>query len=244
MTKSTGWKMGAAAAGILLLIAPLGMVAYRAYAGKVAPSPGAPALPPETAVAFGVLLGLTVLSLSAVLIARDLTGRERAGQMLREMAMTDELTGLNNRRGFSAHATSLLALAGRMGRPAIVFLADVDGLKAINDRHGHAAGDLALAGAARVLQLTFRSSDVIARVGGDEFAVLAIVDSRDGGGGILHRLQKNVDFWNERSRQPFAISLSTGLVSIDPSSETLDKILADADRAMYESKESRKSERA
>ncbi len=236
MTKSTGWKMGAGLAGIALSIASLGFAAYCAYAGRQ--------LPPARFIFVPALLGLCVVGSCAFLIGRDLAGRERAGAVLREMAMTDELTGLYNRRGFSAHATSLLALAGRMGRPAIVFSADVDGLKEINDRHGHASGDLALAGAARVLQLTFRSSDVISRVGGDEFAVLAIVDSREGGGGILHRLQKNVDFWNDRSQQPFSVSLSTGLVSIDPSTETLEKILAEADRVMYEKKESRKSLRA
>jgi diguanylate cyclase (GGDEF)-like protein len=189
-------------------------------------------------------LGLSLVGLSGFMIGRDLAGRKKTGAMLKEMAMVDELTGLYNRRGFVAHATDLLGLAGRMRCPAIVFLADVDGLKEINDRFGHASGDLALAGAARVLQLTFRSSDVVARLGGDEFAVLAAMDSRDGEEGILHRLQKNVDFWNSRSQQPFVVSLSTGLVSINPSSETLEKILAEADRVLYERKEYRRSQRA
>jgi diguanylate cyclase (GGDEF)-like protein len=249
MDNSTGWKLSAGFAGILLLIVPLGFVSYRTYSRQESrsletrsfDSNASSDLPPAKVVAFGALLGLSLVGLSGFLIGRDLAGRKKAEAVLREMAAVDELTGLYNRRGFVAHATDLLGLAGRMGRPAIVFLADVDGLKAINDRFGHASGDLALAGAARVLQLTFRSSDVIARLGGDEFAVLAIVDSRDGGGGILHRLQKNVDLWNSRSQQPFAVSLSTGLVFMDPSSQTLEKILTEADRVMYETKESRKS---
>ena len=229
MLNSTGWKIGAGFAGVALLTALLGFVSYTTY--------GSFGSGPARVVTFGAVLGLLLIGFSGFQIGRDLTGRKKAVETLKEMAMVDELTGLYNRRGFAVHSAEVLGLARRMGRPAIVFLADVDGLKAVNDRFGHAAGDLALAGAARVLQLTFRSSDVIARLGGDEFAVLAIVDSRDGGGGILHRLQKNVDFWNSRSQQPFAVSLSTGLVSIDPSTETLEKILAEADRVMYEKKE-------
>ncbi|MGH9442013.1 MAG: GGDEF domain-containing protein [Thermoanaerobaculia bacterium] len=174
-------------------------------------------------------------------VGRDLAARDRAERTLTALAMVDELTGLYNRRGFFAHATGVLHLAHRMGRRAIVFLADVDGLKRINDQHGHGAGDLALAGAARALQLTFRSADVVARLGGDEFAVLALVDSREGGGGMLQRLRNNVDYWNSRSRQPFEVSLSIGTVSIDPSREDLEEILARADRDLYEKKGSRRS---
>jgi diguanylate cyclase (GGDEF)-like protein len=234
--RKTGWKMGAGFLGALLLAALLGFVSNKAY--------GSWQSGPWRLVALGGLIGLMLVGLSGFLVGRDLSGRTKAETVLKEMAMVDELTGLYNRRGFAAHATEVLGLARRMGRPAIVFLADVDGLKAINDGFGHGSGDLALAGAARVLQLTFRSSDVIARLGGDEFAVLAIVDSREGGGGILHRLQKNVDFWNSRSRQPFSVSMSTGLVSIDPSRETLEKILAEADRVLYEKKELRRVARA
>jgi diguanylate cyclase (GGDEF)-like protein len=150
--------------------------------------------------------------------------------------MVDELTGLFNRRGFLEHAGGVLELAARMDRPAVVFFADVDGLKAINDGFGHAAGDLTLAGAARILQLTFRSSDVIARIGGDEFAVLALLDSRDGEEGVVPRLRKNIDFWNGRWGQAFDVSLSIGTVSIDNSAGSLEDVLARADKDLYEKK--------
>jgi len=230
--RSTLRKMVPGAAGVVLLAALLGFVFDEARAGD-------PAL--ATLVATAGLLGLLLIAVSGALVIRDLSARVKTEATLKELAMVDELTGLYNRRGFIAHATDVLRLAQRMGRPAIVFLADVDGLKKINDRFGHAAGDLTLAGAARALQLTFRSSDVIARLGGDEFAVLALVDSREGGAGILQRLEKNVDFWNGRSGQPFEVSLSLGAVSIDPSKEKLEAILARADKDLYEKKESRRA---
>jgi diguanylate cyclase (GGDEF)-like protein len=228
--RSTLAKMSPGIAGAALLSALLALAAVETRA-----------LDPRlsAAVALGGVLGIALMLLSAWIVVRDLAARSESERTLTALAMVDELTGLYNRRGFIAHATGVLHLAHRMGRPAILFLADVDGLKSINDRHGHAAGDLTLAGAARALQLTFRSSDVVARLGGDEFAVLALVDSREGGAGILRRLEKNVDFWNGRSRQPFAVSLSIGVVSIDPSTERLEGILARADRDLYEKKGSR-----
>ncbi|HKB72424.1 MAG TPA: GGDEF domain-containing protein [Thermoanaerobaculia bacterium] len=219
--------MSAGIAGIALVAGILGYAAFRCWARD----PGL-----ALAMAAGGIVGVSLVAVSAVFVGRELALRKTVERGLKKLATVDELTGISNRRGFIEHATGVLELAGRVGRPAIVFLADVDGLKAINDRHGHAAGDLALAAAARILQLTFRSSDVIARIGGDEFAVLALVDSRDGGEGILPRLRKNVDFWNGRSNQPFAVSLSIGAVSIDPSQDRLEEILARADKDLYEKK--------
>ena len=230
--RSAAGKMSAGITGVSLLAALLGFASIR-LSGI---DPGLAA-----GLAAGGALGLSLIVFSGATIGRELAARGRAQRTLTALAMVDDLTGLYNRRGFVAHATGVLGLAHRIERPAIVFLADVDGLKRINDRFGHASGDLALAGAARALQLTFRSSDILARLGGDEFAVLALVDSRDGGAGILGRLQKNLDFWNARSRQPFDVSLSIGTVSIDPSTEKLEEILARADKDLYEKKGSRRS---
>lgn len=220
-------KFAAGIGGSALLAALTGLGAYRLRAAE----PRLAAL-----VAAGGLLGVVLCSISSVLVGRDLVESGRAERGLRKLAMVDELTGLLNRRGFVEQANGALELARELGQPAAVFLADVDGLKAINDRHGHAAGDLTLAGAARILQLTFRSSDVIARIGGDEFAVLALVEAREGGEGILGRLRKSVDFWNGRWGQPFSVSLSIGAVAIDPSGDRLEEILARADRDLYEKK--------
>jgi predicted signal transduction protein with EAL and GGDEF domain len=93
---------------------------------------------------------------------------------LADLALSDELTGLYNRRGFMALAERQLKLGRRSGRGMLFILVDVDGLKQINDSLGHSQGDSALRRTAEVLRKTFRNSDVIARMGGDEFAVLAI----------------------------------------------------------------------
>jgi diguanylate cyclase (GGDEF)-like protein len=220
-------KLGAGLAGTALLAGLLAFALIRPRASE----PGSDAL-----VAGAGVVALALIMGSWIAAGRELASRERVERGLKKLAMVDELTGLFNRRGFVEHAGGVLDLAGRIGRPAVLFFVDVDGLKAINDRHGHAAGDLTLAGAARILQLTFRSSDVIARIGGDEFAVLALVDARDGGEGILPRLRKNIDFWNGRWGQPFGVSLSMGTVAIDASVDRLEEILARADKDLYEKK--------
>src|SRR5206468_4904169 len=93
---------------------------------------------------------------------------------LGNLALTDELTGLCNRRGFMAIAERQLKIGHRTGRGILLFFMDIDGMKQINDSFGHGEGDQVLRRTAKALKMTFRDSDVIARLGGDEFAVLAI----------------------------------------------------------------------
>jgi diguanylate cyclase (GGDEF)-like protein len=102
-------------------------------------------------------------------VRRTLLERE-----LRSLALTNDLTGLYNRRGFFASARQQLRLARRNTQESLLFFCDVDNLKKINDSYGHGEGDLALVRAAAVLEQTFRDSDILARLGGDEFAVLAL----------------------------------------------------------------------
>jgi diguanylate cyclase (GGDEF)-like protein len=155
---------------------------------------------------------------------------------LRNLALTDDLTGLHNRRGFFALADQQLKLARRNHDCALLFFADVDGLKQINDRFGHSEGDLAIIRAAQILRDTFRDSDVIARLGGDEFAVLANEASSDSQKDIWRRLKEKLSA--EGSRNPlYSLSLSIGVARFDPSSEvTLGELLEYADQAMYEAK--------
>src|SRR5215471_9810632 len=117
---------------------------------------------------------------------------------LSNLALKDELTGLYNRRGFLALADRQLKLARRSGRSLLLFFIDVDGLKEINDVFGHAEGDAALKCAAEALETTFRDSDVIARFGGDEFAVLAIEASDQNEATIRERLTQ---YLNSARRQ-------------------------------------------
>jgi len=155
---------------------------------------------------------------------------------LGSLALTDELTGLYNRRGFLALAERQLKLGRRSGRGILLVFIDVDGLKQLNDTFGHAEGDRTLMRAGGVLEKTFRESDVVARFGGDEFAVLAIEASQHNQETIAARLRENLRQMNDEDSGP-AISLSWGVARFDPQSKTsIGQLMAQADQAMYEHK--------
>jgi len=155
---------------------------------------------------------------------------------LGSLALTDELTGLYNRRGFLALAERQLKLGRRSGRGILLVFIDVDGLKQLNDTFGHAEGDRTLIRAGGVLEKTFRESDVVARFGGDEFAVLAIEASQHNQETIAARLRENLRQMNDEDSGP-AISLSWGVARFDPRSKTsIGQLMAQADQAMYDHK--------
>jgi diguanylate cyclase (GGDEF)-like protein len=156
---------------------------------------------------------------------------------LRRMGTSDALTRLMNRRGFIPSAEHQLDVAKRTHQPmALVFL-DLDRLKTVNDTLGHAAGDGMITEAAYVMGQTFRASDLIGRVGGDEFCVLFMTESEDTGRVALARLQEMVDETNDQDGRPFILSFSAGLAMFDPEQpSTLDEMMAIADERMYENK--------
>ena len=172
-----------------------------------------------------------------VIVSRDITERKLQEERLRDLAILDELTGLYNRRGFMALANQHLKQAKRAKRRALVIFADLNGLKGINDTHGHADGDRALIAAADVFNRTFRDSDVVARVGGDEFAILAIEADTHHLETIRTRLQHAIDVANRGQLHPFELSVSIGVVSYDPEQHaTVEELMALADREMYSHK--------
>jgi len=115
--------------------------------------------------------------------------------------------------------------------------ADLDGLKGINDSFGHKEGDRALVKAAELLKETFRSSDVLGRLGGDEFTILAAVNPDDGREKMLARLREKFDNYNALRVSPYDLSISVGVAQLDPeTSESMEDLLAAADAAMYENK--------
>src|SRR5882724_5558448 len=155
---------------------------------------------------------------------------------LGNLALTDELTGLYNRRGFMAMAERQMRLGRRTGRGMLLFMVDVDGLKQINDSFGHLEGDRVLKRTAKVLEETFRDSDVIARQGGDEFAVLAIEAAGHSERTIQTRLFDGLGSVNAE-QSDYEISLSIGFERFDPRNCTsIGKLMAKADQAMYEQK--------
>jgi diguanylate cyclase (GGDEF)-like protein len=155
---------------------------------------------------------------------------------LGSLALTDDLTGLYNRRGFMALGERQLKLGRRSGREMLLFVMDVDGMKQINDAFGHREGDLVLKRTAEAMEQTFRDSDVVARLGGDEFAVLAIEASGHSEATIKARLFECLkSICAKESR--YRISLSLGLARFDAGSLTsIGELMARADQAMYEHK--------
>jgi diguanylate cyclase (GGDEF)-like protein len=158
---------------------------------------------------------------------------------LGNLALTDELTGLYNRRGFMALAERQLKVGRRSGRGMLLFVMDVDRLKQINDSFGHFEGDRTLKRTADALEETFRDSDVVARLGGDEFAVLAIEATGHSEATIRTRLFERLKSISaEHSR--YEISLSLGVARFDPRNcASIGELMAEADHAMYEQKSRR-----
>lgn len=166
--------------------------------------------------------------------------RHRLQEQLRSLSLTDELTGLYNRRGFMTFAERQLKLVRRRTGGAVVVLMDVDGLKTINDRYGHAEGDRALARVGAALRAALRDEDIVGRLGGDEFAVVALDVAADDASGLLERLDAQLAVINGREDQPYLLSLSSGWARLDPGSPAaLDALLAAADQRLYREKGAR-----
>lgn len=162
--------------------------------------------------------------------------RHRTLEDLRRLALVDDLTGGHNRRGFMLLGEELLGAARRGNSSVTAIFVDVDGLKRVNDGHGHQEGDRVLADVARILRTTFRARDVTGRIGGDEFCVLILDDPEDAQPAELaaRRLRAAIDEHNREARGPVALSCSIGVVSRRSRDATVLGLLSEADRAMYE----------
>jgi diguanylate cyclase (GGDEF)-like protein/PAS domain S-box-containing protein len=170
----------------------------------------------------------------------DITSRKQFEEALRTLALVDELTGLYNRRGFVTLAERQLSMARRKRLPLVLIAADVDGLKGINDRFGHAVGDQALVAAASVLRQTYREADIVARLGGDEFTVFPLEASADSTPMLIGRLETNIRLYNERHQHEFTLSLSTGVALLEGElSKDVQQLLSEADSQLYQTKRER-----
>jgi len=177
------------------------------------------------------------------LIVKDMTERVRAEEELRARALVDELTGLYNRRGFVTVSEAHLRVAKRSRRSVSLAFVDVDGMKEVNDGQGHAWGDQLLKDMADLLRKTFRESDVVARMGGDEFAVLA-PDVGAHQRVTEARLDEAVRAFNASAGRPYQVSYSIGWSSSDPAApKSMPELLEEADQAMYRQKAGRRSSR-
>lgn len=156
---------------------------------------------------------------------------------IQTLAITDELTGLYNRRGFYERAAEALRADARI----LLAFVDVDGLKRVNDAFGHARGDAMLVEIARELHASFRSTDIVARMGGDEFCVL-VIDPTIDGETFRDVFRERINVLNEVSQRDYRLSASIGLVEATARDiDDLDHLIADADRRMYEEKAKRRA---
>jgi diguanylate cyclase (GGDEF)-like protein len=169
--------------------------------------------------------------------------RKRAENELRNLTLSDDLTDLYNRRGFFTLAEHCFKIARRTSQRSVLFYADMDGLKQINDSFGHNEGSLAITMMADILRRTFRNSDIIARLGGDEFVILAADVSSVGIEKITQRLWENLRVYNERGAGRHKLSLSIGSIEIDHSAGlSIEELIARADAAMYRHKRRKKED--
>ncbi len=165
--------------------------------------------------------------------------REREATLA--LLLTDALTGLHSRRRFFVLAEQCLKVAIRAEKKPLLFFIDVDDLKGINDRYGHIVGDRALIDLANILKRTFRESDIIGRIGGDEFVVL-LEPPDEGSDALITRLHKNLKEHNAKGLQRYQLSISVGTALFDPEHPvSINELLTKADTLMYGQKRRRGS---
>ncbi|MBF0538425.1 MAG: diguanylate cyclase [Nitrospirae bacterium] len=179
--------------------------------------------------------------IGVVLVFQDQSQSRKMEEELRLLSLTDELTGLNNRRGFLILSEQQIKLCKRLGTEMALLFIDLDGMKYINDTFGHKAGDCAILDTACVLRQTFRDSDILARMGGDEFVVLITEATGVSELSISERLNEGLALYNETTKRCFNLSFSVGIVHYTPSDVlSIDELLTIADRLMYKHKQSKR----
>ncbi len=173
-------------------------------------------------------------------LERNLAKAVATNRELDEMSRLDPLTGVSNRRGFFQMTKEFLDNPDNYGKKAIVLFADMDNLKTINDEFGHDDGDFALKSIAGFLTGSFRKSDVIGRMGGDEFAAFAIIEKEKSDEVIKDRIRQIINDFNAGSNKPYYVDMSIGTQEFIISKRTdLNEMLNIADEKLYEEKKNK-----
>ncbi|MGI8752826.1 MAG: GGDEF domain-containing protein [Acidimicrobiales bacterium] len=164
----------------------------------------------------------------------DITERKARDDILSRQAQLDALTGVPNRRVLLTHLRTVVADAVQGGPPGAVLYCDLDGLKQINDRYGHAVGDLVLKETVGRLRAQVRAADVIARLGGDEFVIVAVDLDLEGAAQLVDRIRRA--FCRLLTDVPEVVTISVGAATFDASTSDVEALLYHADMAMYANK--------
>lgn len=161
---------------------------------------------------------------------------------LNRISMYDELTGVFNRRGFYEHANKVLTAPENIGKHAVLIFADLDNLKKINDSFGHEEGDYAITTAAGLLKSSLRASDVVARIGGDEFAAFALCDE-SAASVLAKRVKQLAAAHNVNSTKRYNISMSVGICALKCAATlSIQAFMDKADAALYEDKKHKETD--
>jgi diguanylate cyclase (GGDEF)-like protein len=154
-----------------------------------------------------------------------------------QLATLDELTGIPNRRGFLSLAQNSLNLSIRNKFPTTLVYMDLDNFKPINDKFGHAEGDIVLVAFANLIKNTFRDSDVFSRLGGDEFVLLLSSTSRKEAEQVIEKFKLSLDRYNQEKNHTYDVSFSHGIVEFNSEKHTgIEDLLSEGDMRMYECK--------
>ncbi len=169
----------------------------------------------------------------------DITERKRREKRIEYLSFHDEMTDLYNRRYFE---NELKRLDSSRKYPITIIIGDLDGLKAINDNCGHKMGDQYIINTSKILKATARTEDIIARIGGDEFALILPSTDYKEAAGICDRIRENIDDFNKQNELSIELSLSLGFEVLKNKEQSLDQVFKKADDNMYLNKRAKTDE--
>lgn len=185
------------------------------------------------------LADATSIAMENILVRERTAALQTANEHIRQLLVTDDLTGVSNRRGFYQQAVAALDVARKEGRSCLLAFIDVDGLKQVNDDHGHLVGDVLITDVANILRAAVHGSGVLARMGGDEFCILV---TDPGAEPVTFRahIATAIRTFNDTENHTYRLSTSIGVAQV-PAADTrsVDQLLALADELMYEAKRTR-----
>jgi diguanylate cyclase (GGDEF)-like protein/PAS domain S-box-containing protein len=190
--------------------------------------------PKEVILNLGTYAGQKVI----IAVARDISKTKELENELREYAEHDYLTGLYNRRMFFELAGKAIAYSKRSNTPLSVLMIDIDHFKTINDQYGHSTGDKVLLVFSQTLTASIRDADILARVGGEEFAIVMLNSTIESASIWANRfLSKNINLTMDSSSQDINVTASIGIASLSQKNAELDTLINFADLALYDAKE-------